>query len=338
MKAITHHVSKVFGFSDAEAKLKALKEQAAFVDFNDSVTGFANTTFSPMYARVFKKYWDNEFYARMHHSYFYSNFNFGLFEFYIPTFESLDNNMKYSRIAIKIVPELDDEIYAKAIEELRTKHVSDPRTLNKGGPAGLIDSESLFVVARKLGPKALEKWREDRDRSKKGLKKKMDWFLKAKRLTLPEVVPNIRVFPIITKVPEIVLKRLLTILIKFYEKRLKAFYESFNLDSLSSDYSESSLVYSISHILESKGLGFLSNAILCLNHSLNWLRQKRTQIIAEMARQTNINRTLAKISEIKPILRQITNAKNPFILEPDSPLMETLIQLVNLKPNSRPRG
>lgn len=332
--------------NDAEAKLKQLKEQAAFNDFSDTIIGYANTTFSPLYARVFKRYWDNEFYARMKHSFFYSNFDFGLFEFYVPTFASPELNMKYSRIAIKVVPELDDEIYANAIEELRTRRVSDPRTFNRGGPPGQVTSESLFVVGRKLSAKFLKLYLADKERSKKGLKKKMDWYLRAKKLTPPEAVPNVRAMPIIAREPERVMKRLLEIVMGFFDESTRKMCESFHLNvqrirkPYRTQFKVSTTYYrtfysTCSLHLEEIGLSSLANGVLCLAETLDWLCQKRAEIIAEMARQSNVMRAIAKIDPIKPLIReleQLSSSENPFNMEERTPILEAFQTLMNLKP------
>ena len=308
-------------------------KSAPFGKFSDKIVGYGATTFSGMYYKIFKKYWNNSIFARVRRNYYHSNFQDGFLEVYVPTFANQEENMSYHRIVLKVVPGLDQEIFENQIQEVRhSRKVSDRRTRNRGGPAGKIDSESIFIIAPRLSPKGLGLWREDRERRSKGEEPKRKWVLRARYLTTPGIIPRIRVCPVIARAPEVIMIRLLKVITGFYEDRLKAVLRSLHLGNKLSEWQGSitaTLLY-ITSLVEKKGLLTLANAMRCLVHTLNWLRLKRRQIIEHLAQQSHIMNLIHKIKPYQPVLEKIKLNHNPFQLEPDSPLIKTLIQLCHV--------
>lgn len=275
--------------------------QPHFGKFSDSIIGIGATAFSPMYTRIFKQYWDNTFYARMKRNYYYSSFEDGILEYYIPTFMDVEQNMKYHRIVITVIPELDQETFMGEAEKLNRNHF----TL---GPAGTVDSTTIAIIAPKL--------------KKRG-------FIRSRRLK-----GNVLACPIISKVPEIAMRRLLQILQGFYEGRIKAMISAFNLDRCLSTWRgslNSTLLYIINSILE-KISSDIANGLRCLLHSLNWLSYKLKELIGQMANQTNIMRLIETISVYKPLFEGLKAKRNSFELEHNAPLLSSLIELSSYVP------
>ncbi len=291
-----------------------------FGNFSDKIVGYCSTTFSPMYRRIFSKYWNNAMVANVRKNYCFSDFEEGIVEIYIPTFLDPSRNMKFHRIVVKTLPYLDHKIMEEETVKLRSKrYVSEGR-----GPAGIVDSESIVLMARHISPEALVEYRKDKKRNYYGLKPERKWFLKAKKLR-----GNILIMPIITKVPEIAMKRLLTVLKKFYHARIKAFVESFHLMNFQYDrHNLQSSLYYISSILEERVSFVLGNAVRCLSTVYDWFDNKRRQIIQHLSRQTYIMNLFHQIEQIKPLLGEIRRGSNPFKLDVDPELVTQLLTLV----------
>lgn len=305
-----------------EVKKLSTKE-ISFGKFSDKIIGYFATTFSPMFYRVFKKHWNNSWFARVRKNYFYSNFQQGIAEVYIPTFQHLDFNMNYHRIVIKVVPYLDKKIMKEESDILRKRKFN----ANGRGAMGVVDSQTIVLVAQHISPEALKEWRKDRKRKELGLKPKREWYLRAKRILSGHVM----IMPIICMIPEIVMKRLLTVLKKFYDKRIKNFVESFHLMKFHYDrYSMVNTLYYITSIIENNISLALGNALKCLSSIYDWLNKKQNQIIKHLARQTQLINLFKQINQIKPLLREIKQKNNPFKIGADPKLLTSLIEILQV--------
>jgi len=295
-----------------------------FGNFSDKIIEYAATTFSPIYARVVKKHWDNSRFARVRKNYYFSSFEDGIVEVYIPTFQHESLNMNYHRIIIKTLPYLDKEIMLEESQILqKRKYVSHGR-----GPAGTIDSTTIVLMARQISPSALIQYREDKKLIYYGQKPKREWFLRGKKRQ-----GNLMIMPIITKVPEIAIKRLLTVLMKFYKDRLKALVKSLYL--MRFHYEErstmSSALYYITSCIREKISLSLGNAVSCLSRVYDWFREKKLQIIGHLARQTQIMNLFKQISKVKPLIREIQRQNNPYKLDVDPELLTQLVQILQVR-------
>ncbi len=303
---------------------------APFARFSDRIMEYMATTFSPMYARVFRQYWHNSVFSRMKKNYYSSNFMESRGEIWIPTIMSLEQNMKFYRIAWVIVAKGDREDFKEKVKQLRhDRRVSHPRAYNKGGAAGKMDSETLIYIWKEGSPRNKARWRQDKKRVREGLKPKEEWILRDYYLTTPGIVPKIRACPFWAETPEIAVMNILKVITGFIEDRIKAMIGSFHLKSKLSSWRgslTSTLLY-ITNLIEKRGLGAIANGLRCMTHTLNWLRQKRRQIIAHLAQQTHIMSLIHKIKPFQPLLERIRANHNPYQLEPKSPLIKTLLQL-----------
>lgn len=274
--------------------------------FSDRVIELCNHSFSDMYRRIFKGYWDNAIFARMRKPYFKSDFSEGYYEIYIPTFEDPEGlNMRYYRIAIQVLPELDNDIMRREELKLRKTKVCDGN-----GPAGSVDSELLVLIAPHRSAKGIEE----------------NQFLRSHR-TYPQVKGYLTA-AIIQKIPETVVKRLLKIIANFIWRRMRAFVKSWRLGSLIGEYSENVLYYIVSNILEAKNQMSFANALRCLYHTLNWILKKIEHIWAELGRQAQIKVVIGKIEELKPLLHEIRSSPQYMKNNGDPPFLEPLIQMV----------
>lgn len=299
-----------------EREAKA-RDKLAFSRFSDRVLELCSTTFSPMYARVFHKHWQNSFYGRMPRPYSFSDWENGVYEFYVPTFADSERNMKYHRIVVRTMPYLDKKIMMKESQGLAKPQGNTPN--------GIVDSETRFIVARELSPAGKRLWHEDAGRVKMGLKKLKQWFIKA----FYSRQENLMVVPIICKVPEITVKRLLTLLCKFYDKRLHAFVGSWRQEGLYSVYGENTVYFIFNNKVVERGYQIVGNAVSCLYHSLNWIRQKLRQVKLELGRQSRIIEVLYRVKAIKPLLESVFAVNTPFSLGATPTELKPLISVLS---------
>jgi len=103
-------------------------------------------TFAPMYQKVYRPLWNNGVYSEVKRPYYYVDHDSGILEFYVPTCLNGEGFMQYNRIVVRVLPELDLEVWNSERRSLEHPFTS---------PAGLIDSESIFLVA----PSATEEWK-----------------------------------------------------------------------------------------------------------------------------------------------------------------------------------
>lgn len=244
--------------------------------FSDRVIELLNHSFSPMYRRVFKGYWDNSMFARMRKAYFHSDIQNGYYECYIPTFESVEVNMKYYRIAVQVVPELSKEIMKQEAAKLHHPRIT---------PVGVVDSQLLCIIA----PTRTSEAKKSRQFIR-GYKTKAGFLVGA----------------FLSKLPESCVKRVLTVITQFIKKRLVAFLSSFHLEErLQHKHRINTLYYSnVTSIVERISLS-LANAVRCLSHCFHWLKTKIRHIYAEVGRQNLINEAMHRINVLTPLLKKI---------------------------------
>jgi len=291
-----------------------MKAAETFGLFSDRVIELCNHVFSPMYRRVFKKYWDNSVFARMRRPYFESDIQDGYYEIYIPTFEDIEGwNMRYYRIVVRTVPELDKETLREESLKLRRTRVANGR-----GAAGRIDSELIIIVAPKRSDEA----------------RKQKQFLRAYR-TYPRV-KGFLTAPVINPDPETCAERIVRIISNFLKRRIKALLRSFRLERLYDQYyREERLYYSnIVFILEKISLS-IANAVKCLSHSLNWLSNKLRHIRKEIVRQRRIWDVLREIKKLKPLLEELRKSPRYLRNEQEPRIIKGLMEVLQIAEGPR---
>ena len=294
---------------------RQIREEKAIEDFENRCMELVTQTFIPIYARISRQYWYNSTFTRMPKPYTHVDHEGLEFETCIPTFMDIEQNMKYHRIVVKILPTLDKKTMLLEGQKLLDHKKTDPN--------GKLDSQTIFLVARKLTADAKKLWDEDHERKKRGEKQLKLWVFKDRKLA-----GHVDICPIFARVPELALKRILKILKGFYAERLKKLAQSFNLEDLAIEhgYKESNLYYIISSIVESRNLSGIANSIRCMNHILNWLCQKEVFARKEVARQSFILGAIEKLRQIQPLLKEIAKNKNPYSSK-DVELVETISRL-----------
>ncbi len=233
-------------------------------------------TFAPAHQRVFNHYWNNENYCKVKMPYYSIDFESGDFEFYVPTFEAQEENMKFYRIQGTVLPEVDRKIQKEQSIRFKQNH--------KIAPVGSIDSESLIII----GQHASKESGRDRKLWARGYKTWAGYM---------ELI-------IVSKLPESAVKRFLMLVHNFVKKRLVSLIRSLNLDELAGLYSIKQTVYyqTINVIIEDISR-HLSNAFSCLNHFLNFLQFRVGQILREIGAQSSFLAVHYKKEELMVVLR-----------------------------------
>jgi len=273
-----------------------------FEAFSDRVIELCNHAFSPLYHRVFKRYWNNGIFARMRRLYVSSDIASGYYEFYIPTFEDADYNMKYYRVVIQVVPELDQELLMNLGSWLRAH-----RSVK---PAGIVDSELVCIVAMRRTEEARRK-RE---------------YIRAIYLK-----PGHRISPVIKSDPEVCVKRILEMMVTFIKARLKALLKKLRLYRLRSGYCNDDIVYysMVSNIIDKFSCS-LANTVRCFTHVLNWIKSKICHIVAEVRRKSTVRVVMRKIVELRALMREINLSPRYIKSGDDPPILRVVAQALQV--------
>lgn len=110
-----------------------------FATFTEKILQYANDTFSVLHHKFLKQIWgDNRITAKLHHNQCTTNWQKGVYEIYIPTRDSIHNNLEYYRIAIKIQPYNSNQTKKQEAKEMM-------RLMQQ--PLGVVESELIILVA-----------------------------------------------------------------------------------------------------------------------------------------------------------------------------------------------
>jgi hypothetical protein len=238
--------------------------------------------FATLYRRVSERIWNNGVYSYVKAAYYTCKFDVGVAEYHVPTVLNGENFMQYYRIAISVVPELDEETYWS--EALRLVKVISP-------PMGWNDSGTIFIVAPKVTRKhAFQVWKE-----------KHKGMLKIKR------VAGWLVIPIVSPSPEVALKKLLTHVAHFWRARVKGFLRKLNVEPWQYDYDEKNILYYLPKVIEN----YSSQIIYCL-------RSMVAHLLYFMDRLKEVLNAIARLGDMKrkvmDAARRLAEALN--VLEP----------------------
>jgi hypothetical protein len=240
-----------------------------------------------MYARIFKKYWHNSMDARMARNYCTTKWSEGIYEVDLPTAAHIDGgNLGYYRIIIKDLPEIDRQAAHEQAIECFEQHVK---------PAGVIDSELIVLVAPKRSAKA----RKERQ------------FIRGFK---HEKTPGYLTAIVINPVPEICMKRILTVVAKFLKTRIAKLLEKLKIEPWQYDYKEQDTLYysTLANIIE-RFSHLIATSLRCLSHSLNWILMKVRGLKQEIGRQNVLKMAISRVSELKTMLQGV-KLENPQIL------------------------
>ncbi len=172
-----------------------------FGTFTDKILGYANETFSVLHRRFLKEIWgNNSTTAKLHHNQCRTNWQNGTYEVFIPTRDDPNMNLRYSRIAIQILPEISNA--TKRTEAYRLQQDTEK-------PLGVVESELLILVAYQ--------------QSQVGIVKGF------KHQTQPGYFTG--VFVSRQRSPELIWKRILDHIVNFIQKRLDGLMRSLGFET-----------------------------------------------------------------------------------------------------------
>lgn len=172
-----------------------------FGAFTDQLLGYANQTFSVLHHKFLKQIWgDNSTTAKLHHNQCRTDWQKGTYEIFIPTRDDPNMNLRYSRIAIQILPEISND--TKRIEAYRLQQDTEK-------PLGVLESELLILVA----------YRQTQVGIIKGFKhdQRKGYFT--------------GIFVSRQRSPELIWKRILDHIINFFQKRLDGLMSSLGFET-----------------------------------------------------------------------------------------------------------
>lgn len=268
-------------------KVEKVFAQNPFGLFNESILEQCNHTFSLMYHHVFKGYWHTSMDARMPRNYCTTQWQNGTYEVYIPTRSNMENNIQYYRITVKVLPELDWETVKEQLPDSMRQTIR---------PNGIVDSELIVFIA----PKRSEKARKERQ------------FLRGfrhikKRGYLTAIVIN--------PIPEICMKRMLTLIANFLKTRIKKLLEKLNFQPWQYDYKGKEYLYysKLVDIIESFSYS-IATTLRSLSHSLNWILMKLKHTLRQIGRQSMAKMAINKFFELKTLLKDM-RFSNPQIVK-----------------------
>jgi hypothetical protein len=192
-----------------------------FGQFSDQLLSYANQTFSTLHHKFLKEIWgDNKTTNKLHSNQCTTNWQEGTYEVYIPTRDSVENNLQYSRIAIQILPEISES----------SKYTQAYKLMNhQKEPLGIVESELLVLIGYKQNKPGIV--RGFKHRNKPG------YFT--------------GVFVSRMRSPELIWKRIIDHIQNFIQKRLDGFMSALGFETWVWKWTQKSLSCStMEHILE----------------------------------------------------------------------------------------
>ena len=267
--------------------------ESGFGEFADRLLELCNHFFSPMHARVFKKYWNNGVFSRVKRNYCTTLWDESIYEVYIPTRENIECNMEYYRIVVKVVPEVDRDVINRERLELRRQVIK---------PAGVVDSELIAIIAPRRSGEA---------------RRRGEFFRGFRHARRPGYLTAI----IVDGSPEECMRRLLKLIIKFLDTRIKKLLERLSIKPWRLDYAEGNRFYyiAVSYIVERFSLS-IANTIRCMSYTLGWLRRRLKRIEAEIRGQRLIYAVVRKAGELSTLIYKARRVKR----YSEEPLLEVL--------------
>jgi len=254
-----------------------------------------------------KPLWNNSIYGYVKRSHHFYDQDLGVFEFYVPTAANGEGFMQYCRIIVKVVPELDPATLKEESRKLRTPYVT---------PAGIIDSEMIFVVAQKAK-------RDEHGNLPRGFRH----GFRQPRMT----------YAIVREFPERVLVGILSLIRRFFMKRYRRFVESLNLPAWMSEKmlrdikkgKKFGLIYNLSQRFSLTIMTILENFLgLC-----SYVSRKLKKIYRVIGEQAVLSESIEKLNRLKEVLKEHTNL--PEILSTVNGLIIRMEHRLNSSPRKK---
>jgi len=239
----------------------------SFGVFTDRILQLSNETFSTLYKNVLKKYWhDGSFMAKMSRNYAHTDWPKGIYEVYIPTRDDPAMNLRYYRIVIKVLPNIDAE----------SAHVeSVVQQAPQQTPMGIVDSELIVLVAPHLKRRGfIRGWRHIKH-------------------------PGYLTAVIVSKIPEIAFKRILTLVANFLEKRIDKLLEKLGFQPWEYDYIKKEEFYykSVRSIIERYSY-VIAVSLKSFSHVLAWVKGKLRSVLHEIGLMNMMRQAFKPLNQL----------------------------------------
>ena len=222
-------------------------------NFADEILQHANNTFSVIYHRFLKEIWsDNKTTKKLHSNQVYTDWQNGRYECYIPTRDSVDNNLEFSRIAIQILPMVSNEE-----KHREAYHLAEPIKT----PLGKIESELLLLIAPRQHHWGLVKGFKHRNK------------------------PGYFTCVFVNKSPDIIWKRVLDQVTNFFKKRLNGLMTSLNIADCTWKWTIGKRNDFISNIVVEKYSYVLRQSYLTFKSLIEHLLDKMKAVLGEIGVQ-----------------------------------------------------
>lgn len=287
------HISHINYAVQHTVNIHKTVEKKRYDLFYDKMLDLCSQVFSPMYYNIFSKYWNTSLDARMKRGYFVNNRTDGVYEIYVPTQASLENNMQYYRITIKVLPEVD-----YGIVDAETKTLVAAKQVE---PNGVIDSELFAFIAPRRSQQASGPQVKDQkgNTCKKG--KFLRGFRHVKKVGYLTAI-------IISSVPEVCMKRLLLLIATFLKRRIKRLLKKLGYDDpWQTDYKREEYFYysPFNTIIESKFGIHISSTLRCFSHSYSWIRDWVKRVKRSLYRQDKVREEIRQLDKVKMLFKAL---------------------------------
>jgi len=239
----------------------------SFGVFTDRILQLSNETFSTLYKNVLKQYWhDGRFMAKMSRNYAHTDWPKGIYEVYIPTRDDPAMNLRYYRIVIKVLPNIDAE----------SAHVESViQQAPQQTPMGIVDSELIVLVAPHLKRRGfIRGWRHIKH-------------------------PGYLTAVVVSKIPEIAFKRILTLVANFLEKRIDKLLEKLGFQPWEYDYIKKEEFYykSVRSIIEQYS-HLIAVTLRSFSHVLAWVKGKIRSVLHEIGLMNMAQQALRPLRQL----------------------------------------
>lgn len=248
--------------------LKKSSQSIPIENFTDKILEYAANTFSVMHVHFLKKIWgDNNVTHKLHGNQITFDPASGRYEVYIPTRDSVDFNLEYSRIAIQILPMVSNEEKHNEAYKLSVPIKE---------PLGKIESELLILIAPRQHHWGLVKGFKHRN------------------------LPGYFTAIFVNKSPEIIWKRVLDQVCNFFKKRLNGLMNSLGFEKASWEWTIGKRNDFISNIVVEKFSYVLRQTFLTLKSLLEHFYDVMRKILCEIGVQNMAKQAIKPLIGLKP--------------------------------------
>ena len=256
-----------------------LSPQPSLGDYTDKILQYANETFSVLHHKFLKQIWgDNKTTAKLRYNQCRTDWQKGFYEVYIPTRDSVHNNLAYYRIALQVLPAASNSTKREAARQLRQ---------NMQKPLGVVESELLILIAP----------RQDRWGLVRGFKH--------------DPKPGFFTAVFVNRSPDIVWKRVLDCVHNFISKRLDGLMRALGFETWLWKWllKKNDDCSNIINILE-RFSSLIRQSVETFVRLVRWFRDKMCVVLAEIGVQNvAFSKTAREIREEIAILQKALRVK-----------------------------